>query len=140
MSSKVKPTRERLRAAKDATADQAKTVPARRKESADRRRGRRSPELLRNVWQIIDQINARYGDCLHLVPDGQVIRVELRAVDAEVLLVPTRPLRAQLTSELRRVAAFCHYLAQITEDDDWSDEEIRDAEIFECWQSIGGAA
>jgi hypothetical protein len=140
MSSKVKPTRKRPTPAKDTTANQAKRAPARRKESADRRRGRRSPELLRHVWQIVDHINTRYKDCLHLVPDGQVIRVELRAMDAGMIIAATRPLRAQLTSELRRVAAFCHYLAQITEDDDWSDEEIRDAEIFECWQSIGGAA
>lgn len=95
-----------------------------------------APMLVSCIEKIIGHINDEYQDQFRLKYDGRTISVEMQALESQVVLSSVEPLRPQLVKEFTRVSMFFGYLAQVMNDDDWSDDERSAFETYETWERI----
>ena len=94
------------------------------------------PMLVSCIEKIVGHINEQYQDQFRLQYDGRTVSVEMLALDSQIVLSSVQPLRPQLVEEFARVSMFFGYLAQVTNDDDWGDEERDAYETYETWGRI----
>lgn len=133
---KVKPASKRPKPTKDVTANQVATDPS-ATDSLSRQAARpQLPVLISRAEQIVDHINEQYRNQFRLQYDGRTIAVEMLALESQVVLSSVKPLRPQLVEEFTRVSMFFGYLAQVMNDDDWSDDERDAYETYETWGRI----